>query len=97
MFKFDFKKIFIFNIFLILFSTLFLNIYIDKERFLIKYPDDNFHYLTKASILKDCKDTKINNCLGIKRLYDLNKKNFLIKKYTMDGMILIIDDFVFLN
>ena len=76
MFKFDFKKIFIFNIFLILFSTLFLNIYIDKERFLIKYPDDNFHYLTKASILKDCKDTKINNCLGIKRLNDLNKKNF---------------------
>ena len=76
MFKFDFKKIFIFNIFLILFSTLFLNIYIDKERFLIKYPDDNFHYLTKASILKDCKDTKINNCLGIKRLNDLNKKKF---------------------
>ena len=76
MINLNFKKIFILNIFLILFSTLFLNIYLDKERFLIKYPDDNFHYLTKSTILKDCKNLQKNSCLGVKRLNDLNKKDF---------------------
>ena len=73
--KFNIKKLFIINIFLILFGALFLNIYIDKERFLIKYPDDNFHNLIKSVILKDCKNINSNNCIGINRLNNLNYNN----------------------
>jgi hypothetical protein len=70
------KKFFILNILLILIGTLFLNIYVDSKRFLIKWPDDQFHYLIKSTILKDCPKIEEDTCIGIKRLNNFDKKDF---------------------
>ena len=80
MFSFDKNKILILNFFLILFGALFLNIYIDKNRYLIKHPDDFFHYLTKSNLIKNCKISSVNECVGIKRINKLDYKNFDIEK-----------------
>jgi hypothetical protein len=73
--KFNIKKLFIVNFFLILFGALFLNIYIDKDRFLIKYPDDNYHALIKSVILKNCENIDNDNCIGINRLNNINSND----------------------
>ena len=80
MLSFNKNKILILNFFLILFGALFLNILIDKNRYLIKNPDDFFHYLTKSTLIKNCKSTDKNQCAGIKRISKLNYKNFDIEK-----------------
>ena len=76
MFKLDKNKILILNIIIVLFGTLFLNILIDKNRYLIKHPDDFLHLLTKFTLVKDCKFKNENQCNGIKRINDLNYEKF---------------------
>ena len=74
--KFNIKTLFSINILLIFMGTLFLNIYIDNNRFLIKYADDNLHYMVNSTILQNCNNKEDNSCIGINRLGNLSSLNF---------------------